>query len=76
VDRLACLLHHPMACSRQMMGQSFLPGAALSNHVAVCGGAFPVDAKPPGLDIRWSVDRRGACVTESYMEYIVFTRVL
>jgi hypothetical protein len=30
--------------------------------------------KPPGLDIRWSVDRLGTYVTESYMEQIFFTK--
>jgi hypothetical protein len=40
----------------------------------VAGGAFLWDAKPPGLDIQWTVDRLDTCVTEFYMEYIVFTR--
>jgi hypothetical protein len=31
----------------------------------VDGGAFLVDAKPPGLDIPCSVDRLGTCVIES-----------
>jgi hypothetical protein len=35
VDRLAYPLHCPMAYSRQMRGQSFLSGAALSHHAAV-----------------------------------------
>jgi hypothetical protein len=31
---------------------------ALSGPITTVGGdAFPRDAKPPGLDIRWSVDR-------------------
>jgi hypothetical protein len=34
----------------------------------VYDGAFPGDAKPPGLNIQWSVDRLVTCVTESYME--------
>jgi hypothetical protein len=55
-----------------MRGQSFLPGAALSHHVVVGGGAFLGGVKPPGLDIRWSVDRLGTYVTESYMEQIFF----
>jgi hypothetical protein len=68
VDGLACPLHHPITCSRQMRGESFLSGTTLSHRVAVGGGAFPGDVKSSGLDIRWSVDRLGSCVTESYME--------
>jgi hypothetical protein len=33
-----------------------------------------MDAKPPGLDIRWSVDHFGTYIAELYMEYIIFTR--
>jgi hypothetical protein len=40
----------------------------------VDGGAFLGEAKPPGLDIHWRVDSLGTCITEFYMEYIVFTR--
>jgi hypothetical protein len=39
----------------------------------VGGGAFSRDVKPPGLDIRWSVDRLGTCITELYMDYAIFT---
>jgi hypothetical protein len=67
VDELACPLKHPTACNRHTRLQSFLLGAALSHHVVVGGGAFPRCAKPPSLDIRWSVDHLGNCVTESYM---------
>jgi hypothetical protein len=47
-----------------------LSGAALSHHAAVGSGAFlgGGGVKPLGLDIWWSVDRLGTCVTESYME--------
>jgi hypothetical protein len=31
--------------------------------------------QPPGLHIRWSVDRLDTCVIESYMENPAFTRV-
>jgi hypothetical protein len=68
VDSLACPLHRPMAYGHQMRGQSFLPGAVLSYRVAVGGGTILGDAKPPGLDIQWSVDCLGTCVTESYMK--------
>jgi hypothetical protein len=68
VDGLACPLHYLMACDRQMRGQGFLSGAVLSHCVVVDGGAFSRDAKPPSLDIWWSVDRLGTRVTESYME--------
>jgi hypothetical protein len=45
-------------------------------HVTVVGGgALSGDVKPSGLDIWWRVDRVGTCVTEFYMEYIVFTRI-
>jgi hypothetical protein len=40
----------------------------------VGGDAFPGYAKPPCLDIRWSVDRLGTCIIELYMEYMIFTR--
>jgi hypothetical protein len=40
----------------------------------VFSGAFLRDVKTLGLDIRWSVDRLGTCVTEFYMEHIVFTK--
>jgi hypothetical protein len=51
VDGLAFLLHCPMTCSNQMREQGFLPGAALSHHTTVGGGAFSRDARPPGFDI-------------------------
>jgi hypothetical protein len=51
VDGIACFLHRPTLCSRQTRGQSFLTGAAPSRRAALGGGAFPGDAKPPGLDI-------------------------
>jgi hypothetical protein len=35
VDRLACPLHRPMACSCKTRGQRFLSGAALSHRAAV-----------------------------------------
>jgi hypothetical protein len=35
---------------------------------AVGSGSFSGDAKPPGLDIWWSVDHLDTCVTESYVE--------
>jgi hypothetical protein len=40
----------------------------------VFSGAFLRDVKPLGLDIRWSVDHLGTCVTDFYMEHIVFTK--
>jgi hypothetical protein len=67
VDTLVYPLHRPMTCSHQTRGHVFLLGVALSHHVVVGGGASPGDAKPPGLDICWSVDRLGTCDTESYM---------
>jgi hypothetical protein len=51
VDRLACPLHRPMVCSRQMRGHGFLSSITLSRCGAVADGAFPGDAKAPGLDI-------------------------
>jgi hypothetical protein len=51
VDGLACPLHHPMICGRQMRGQSFMSGAALSYHAVVGGGTFLGGVKPLGLDI-------------------------
>jgi hypothetical protein len=63
-----------MACSSQTRGRGFLPGAALSRRAMVGGGTFPGDAKPPGLDIWWSVDHLRTCVIEFYMEYIIYTR--
>jgi hypothetical protein len=58
-----------------MGGHGFLSSTALSHRTAVGGGTFPGDAKPPGLDIYWSVDRLGTYASEFYMEYIVFTRI-
>jgi hypothetical protein len=75
VNGLACPLHHPMACSRQIRGQCFLPGTVLSRRAAVGGGAFLGDAKPPGLDICECVDRLGTYVIEFYTEHIAFTRI-
>jgi hypothetical protein len=57
VDGLACPLHRPMACSRQMRGQGFMPGATLSRRAVVGDGAFPGDVKPLSLDTCWSGDR-------------------
>jgi hypothetical protein len=51
VDRLACSLHRPTVYSHQKGDQSFLTGAAPSHHTTVGSGAFPRDAKLPGLDI-------------------------
>jgi hypothetical protein len=74
VDGLAYSLHRSMICSRQRGGQSFLIGVAPSCHVAVGGGVFLGDVKPPGLDILCDVDRLGICKTESYMEKLTFMR--
>jgi hypothetical protein len=67
VDRLACPLHRPTACSRQTRGQGLLQGIVLSHH---CSGWWHLsgDVKPSGLDILWSIDRVDTCATESYME--------
>jgi hypothetical protein len=46
LDGLACPLHRPMACSRQMRRQGLLSGAVLSRHYS---GA--VALKPPSLNI-------------------------
>jgi hypothetical protein len=46
-----CPLHHPMTCSRQSRGHSFLPGATLSHHATVGGDAFLGGVNPPDLDI-------------------------
>jgi hypothetical protein len=51
VDVLACPLHRPTVCGRQMRGQSFLSGAAPSHRAIVGGGTFLGSAKPPSLDI-------------------------
>jgi hypothetical protein len=51
VDGIACSLHHPMVCSRQMRGHGFLSSATLSRFGAVADGAFLGDSKAPGLDI-------------------------
>jgi membrane-anchored protein YejM (alkaline phosphatase superfamily) len=51
VDGLAFPLHYPMTCSYQMRRQGFLPGASLSHHSEVVGGAFSGDVRPLGLDI-------------------------
>jgi hypothetical protein len=68
VDGLACPLHHPMVCDRQMRGEGLLPDVVLSHHCSGGGGTFPGDVEPSSLDIRWSINRVDACVTESYME--------
>jgi hypothetical protein len=68
VDGLPYPLHRPMTCSHQTRGQGILSGTALSHHAAAGGGTFPRDAKPPSLDIHWSVDHLGTCVIKSYME--------
>jgi hypothetical protein len=36
--------------------------------IAVGGGTFLANVKPPGLDIWWRVDCMGTCATESLME--------
>jgi hypothetical protein len=64
VDGLACPLHLPMACNRQMRGRVFMSGAALSHHVGTGGGIFLGDAKHLDLDICWGVDHLGTCVIE------------
>jgi hypothetical protein len=65
VDGIACPLHHPMVCSRQMRGHGLLSSATLSRCGAVADGAFLGDAKAPSLDIRCRVNRLGTCVTKS-----------
>jgi hypothetical protein len=74
VDELAYSLRCLMVCNRQRGSLGFLTGIAPSCHVAVGGGVFLVDAKPPGLDILCGVDRPGTCKTESYMEKLAFAR--
>jgi hypothetical protein len=74
VNGLAYPLHHPTTCSHQMSQQGPLLGTALFRRVAMDGGTFLGDVKPPGLDIHWRIDRLGTWVTKFYMEYIVFTR--
>jgi hypothetical protein len=64
-----------MTYSYQAMGQGFLPGAILSCHVVVGGGALPGDAKSPGLDICGGIDLLSTCVIEFYTECIAFTRI-
>jgi hypothetical protein len=51
VDGLACPLHHPTVCGRQMRGQSFMSDVDLSHRTEVVGGAFPGGVKPLGLVI-------------------------
>jgi hypothetical protein len=51
MDGLACPLHCPMACCRQMRGQGFLSGMVLSCRDVAGGGVFSRGAKPLGLDI-------------------------
>jgi hypothetical protein len=63
-----------MTYNHQMRGHDLLSGATLSRRAVVGGGAFLGDAKPLDLDIHWRVDRQGTCVTEFYVEYIVFTK--
>jgi hypothetical protein len=74
VDGLASPLHRPTTYNYQMRGHD-LSGAALSSRAIVGCGAFLGDAKPSDLDIHWRVDHLGTCVTEFYVEYIVFTRI-
>jgi hypothetical protein len=50
------------------MGQSFMTSVAPSHRATVGGGAFLGDAKHPGLDIWWGVDRPGTGEIESYIE--------
>jgi hypothetical protein len=75
VDGVACPLHRPMACSRQMRGQGFLLGAVLSHRATVFGGALLGDAKPPDLDVCGDADSLGTCVIEFYIELVAFTRI-
>jgi hypothetical protein len=73
----ACPLHRPTTYSRQMgSGRGGRPSCQASSCLvtAVGGDAFPEDVKPPGLDIRWSVNRMATCAIGSYMEHIIFTR--
>jgi hypothetical protein len=53
VDGLACPLHHPMVCDRQMRGQCFLSGDALSRHVVVGGGTFLGMGTPGSRYLMW-----------------------
>jgi hypothetical protein len=48
VDGLACPLHHPTTCCRQMRGQGLLPSVVLSHR---CSGWWCLfgDVNPPGL---------------------------
>jgi hypothetical protein len=55
VDGLACLVHRPMAYSRQTRGLGFLPCAVLSHHAAMGDGALLEDTQPPGLGIHGGV---------------------
>jgi hypothetical protein len=75
VDGLACPLHRPTICSRQMRGHGFLLGIVLSHHVAVGGGALLWDAKPSDLDICGGIDHLDTCVIEFYTEHIAFTMI-
>jgi hypothetical protein len=49
-------------------------GAALSCHAVAEGGTFPEDAKPPGLDICWGVDRL-VPVSLSFYRVVLFLPV-
>jgi hypothetical protein len=78
VDGPACL---PPAPSYDLQpsdggGQGGMPSCRASSCLvtAVGGDAFSEDVKPPGLDIRWSVNRMATCAIGSYMEHIIFTR--
>jgi hypothetical protein len=46
MDGLACYLHRPTVCGHQTRGQSFLSGTALSHHITLGSGTFPVGARP------------------------------
>jgi hypothetical protein len=48
-DRLACHLHHPTTCSRQIWGQGFLSSDVLSRH---CSGRWCLSrsCETPGLE--------------------------
>jgi hypothetical protein len=53
VDGLACPLHRPTTCSHQTRGHGFLPCVVLSRRIAMGGGAFLGDAKPPEFRYLW-----------------------
>jgi hypothetical protein len=74
VDGIACPLHHLMPCSCKTWGHGFLPGAVLSHHAIVGGGALLGDAKPPGSDICRGANHRCTSDIEFYIELVAFAR--